>query len=75
MQSASHGIRQHDLDVTVHLFQITAHSRQGAAGTGGGHKGIHPAIGLMPDFRPGRLVVGQPVGGVVELIGPDRAGQ
>jgi len=36
-------------------------------------KPVDLAAGLVPDLRPGRLVMAPPVGEVVELVGPDRA--
>src|SRR5258708_1040844 len=36
-------------------------------------EGVDLAVGLPPDLRPGRLVMAAPVGGIVELVGPDRA--
>ena len=39
-------------------------------GLPGSHKGGHLAVRLPPDLGPGGAVVGRPVGGAVELVGP-----
>ena len=44
-----------------------------AAGADGADEAVDLAVGLPPDFRPGRLDVALAVGDVVELVGPDRA--
>ena len=44
---------------------------RGAAGAHRRDERIYGAFGLLPDFGPVDFVVGKPVGGIVELIGPD----
>ena len=47
--------------------------RQGAAGADCADEAVDLAAGLLPDFRAGRLEVDLAVGGIVELVGQDRA--
>ena len=58
----------------VLLLEVESHAGVGAAGAGSRHPGIHPTAALLPDLRPGGVVVGAAVGQVVELVGPDGAG-
>ena len=53
-------------------LQIRRHAGERAAGAGGGAKGVDFSAGVVPDLRPRGFEVREPVGRVVELIGPDR---
>ncbi len=59
----------HDPQVGVLLLQVAGHARHGAAGAQRDHDGIQLAAGLLPDLRPGGLVVGLGVGRVGVLVG------
>ena len=50
-----------------------ADTRECSAGADRAGKAVDLALGLAPDFGAGCLNVSVAVGGVVELIGPDRA--
>src|SRR5690242_12360953 len=66
-------IRERDLDGAVVLFEGNADTRERSTGAYGADEPVDLAIGLVPDFRTGRLHVAVTVGHIVELIGPDRA--
>ena len=61
-----HGV---DFRVRVLLLQVLADAGDGAAAALGGHEHVHLAAGLLPDLRPGGLVVGCDVVPVGELAG------
>ena len=55
---------------------MSAHPRDAAkrsARSDGGGEPVDAALRLRPDFRAGGFVMALPVGGIVELIGPNRA--
>ncbi len=56
-------------------LQIFRDARQRAAGATGGHEGIDAPAGLLPDLRARGSHVRLAIGGIVELVGPDRVRQ
>ena len=70
-EARSHGIGERDLDALG--LKEGPDAGNGSAGPDGAGEAGHGAAGLLPDFRPRRVDVGLAVGGVVELVGPDRA--
>src|SRR5205085_5334367 len=54
-------------------FQRHSHAGQSAAGADRTDETIDASARLTPDFRARSLNMGFAIGGVVELIGPDRA--
>ena len=68
------GIGADHLDRWVLLFQIAADTREGAAGAAAGDEVRDGAVGLSPDLRAGRLVMGQRVGRIEVLIRTVRPG-
>ncbi len=58
-----------------HRLQIRRHAGKRAARAGCGAKSVDLARGVVPDLGPGGFEVREPVGRVVELIGPDRIGK
>ena len=63
------GVSHDDLDTRVLLFEIAGHAGDGAAGAGSGHEVGDAPGGLLPQFGPGALVVGQRIVGVGVLVG------
>ena len=54
-------------------FERHGDAGERAAGADRADEAVDLAVGLLPDFRPGRLDMALAVGDVVELVGPDRA--
>ena len=73
VERRAHRIGERDLDVGVALLERHADAGERAAGADRADEAVDLAVGLPPDLRAGRLVVGLAVGDVVELVGPDRA--
>src|SRR5262245_2370460 len=63
------GLRRDHLQVRVLRLEEPSGSHDGPARADAGHEVGHVALGLAPDLRTGRLVVGERVGLVVVLIG------
>ena len=57
----------------IALLQRARHAAQGAAAAHRAGEAVDLAVGLVPDLGAGGAVVAVAVGGVVELVGPDRA--
>ena len=68
------GVGADDEDVRVPLLQVAAGARDRPAGPDGDDEGVDLAAGLLPDLRPGHLVVGVRVGHVRVLVGLEGAG-
>ena len=66
-------VGERDHDVRVALLERDADAGERAAGADRGDEAVDLAVGLAPDLGPGALDVGLAVGGIVELVGPDRA--
>jgi len=66
-------IRANRGDPGIALLQIQRHAGQGAARAHRRNKRADGALGLLPNFRPGRAIMGQPVRGIVKLIRPEPA--
>ena len=62
-----------DHEVRLALLQVAAGAADRAARADGGHEVRDPALGGLPDLRPGRRVVRLRVGGVRVLVGLPRA--
>mmetsp|Transcript_1667 Transcript_1667/g.2908 ORF Transcript_1667/g.2908 Transcript_1667/m.2908 type:complete len:493 (-) Transcript_1667:244-1722(-) len=62
------GVRHAHLHLRLHLFQVLASARDGAAGAAARHKVSHGALGLLPDLRTQGEVVGLGVARVVVLV-------
>src|SRR6185312_686486 len=75
IETAAGRIGQHAADGAPPRLQVPGDAGEGAAGARGDDEGVQAARGLLPDLRSGRLDMCLPVGGVVELIGPDGARQ
>ncbi len=63
-----------DLDVRVLLLEVASHPGDRAAGADADDEVRELAVGLAPQLRPGRLVVGLRVGRVRVLVGLEGAG-
>ena len=63
------GLYRHQADAGLLLLQEAACAGEGAAGSHARHQDIHGPVGVPPDLRPGGLIVGGGVGGVVKLAG------
>ena len=50
------------------LFEIFRHARDGSTGADRAHKCIDRSLGLRPDLGAGRLVVGESLGSIIELV-------
>ena len=57
-------LHRNKVDIRIFLPEETARSRDGPAGPHAGHKHIPLAACILPDLRPGRLIVGPGVGPV-----------
>jgi len=66
---ALHWLSAHDLDLGVGLLEAAGDAHQGAAGAHAGHEGGDLSVGLLQYLRGRGVVVGLPVGRVVELVG------
>lgn len=53
------------------FFEVAGDAGEGATSAGGAGEGVELARELGPELGAGCLDVGAPVGGVVELVGPD----
>jgi hypothetical protein len=58
-----------------HLLEEARQAGEGAGGAHADHHGVQVMAGLRPDLRAGAGLVGQGVGGVVELVGEVGVGQ
>ncbi len=67
------GIGGHDLDVGVLRLQVSADTRDRAAGAGAGNEVGDPAVGLGPDLGTGGQFVGLGIVGVGVLVRPERS--
>jgi len=72
VDARSHAVGQIDLDLGVALLERDPDAGERAAGADRAGKAIDLAVGLLPYFGAGRLVMPASVGEVVELVGPDR---
>jgi hypothetical protein len=72
IQRAARRIDQHDANRAGFRFEIARDARQRAAGAGGGAKRVDLAVGVAPDLRARRFEMRVAIGGIVELIGPNR---
>ena len=63
------GVGADHLDRRVLFLEVAADTRESAAGAAAGDEVGDLAVGLAPDLRAGRLVVGQRVGLVEVLVG------
>ena len=70
----AHGVGADDLDGRVLLLQVASRSGDRAAGADADDEVRELAVGLAPQLRPGRLVVGLRVGRVRVLVGLEGAG-
>src|SRR6185436_8685849 len=68
LEHRSVGVDAQRLDGRVLLFQIPGDAADRATGTDADDEVRDPAGGLLPDLRPGRLVVRLRVGQVVVLV-------
>src|SRR5690606_13171596 len=59
--------------VLVEFLEAHAHTRDGAACSGGAREAVDPTVHLLPEFWSGAFNMRPAIGGVVELVGPDRA--
>jgi hypothetical protein len=76
VQDATRRVRQPHLRLaTALLLQIPPNARERAASTSSSNERINSAGRLRPNFRARCPVMRVRVGGVVELVRPDRAGQ
>ena len=75
IQRAAGRIDQHDSDRRGFRLQEGGDARERAAGPGGRAKYVDLAAGVAPDLRPRRFGMGGAIGGVVELVRPDRVRQ
>src|SRR5690606_26501980 len=73
VERSAFGVRDADLDVGPPGAQPLRHAGERAAGTDGADETVHLAARLLPDLPGCRLDMCQPVGDVVELVGPDGA--
>ena len=60
---------RHHLYPGVFVLEIFPNAGDGAAGADTGHKDIHPAVGILPDLRPGGLPMGGGIGRIDKLAG------
>src|SRR5262245_17585086 len=67
------GVGDADHDVALLLAQIGRRARNGAARADGADEAVDPALGLLPDLRAGRDVMGLAVVEVVPLVGIEHA--
>src|SRR6185437_9003559 len=75
VERAAGRIGEHRAHLGTARLEELGHARHGATGTAGGNEGIDLTFGLLPDLRTRGLHMRAAIGGVVELIGPDRSGQ
>ena len=76
MQDATRRVRQPHLRLpTALLLQIPPNARERAAGTSSSNKSINSAGRLRPNLRARSPVMHVRVGGVIELVRPDRTGR
>ena len=66
------GFRGEAAHPRVPRLQRPGDSDEGAAGAHRGDPHVHPAAGLLPELAPGAQLVRARVGGVAELIRPER---
>ena len=57
----------------IALLQRHADARERAAGADGADEAVNPAVEVVENLRPRRLVMAVAVGDVVELVGPEGA--
>ncbi len=62
------GLDPDDANPRVELLETPGNAHEGARGAHGGHQQVDPGLGLFPDLLGGSVIVGLPVGLVVELI-------
>src|SRR5438874_7550512 len=72
IQTTARRVGEHAANGGAARLEVLRDARERAAGAGGGDEGIDAAVGLSPDLgaRGARMSIA--VGGVVELVGPDR---
>lgn len=64
----------HNLHVGILLLEGACHAGDGSAGTYASHEDVDLAVGLIPDFLTGGLIVALRVGRILKLLQDDRAG-
>src|SRR5207245_7529669 len=73
VQRRAHRVRQGDADVFVLFLEKLTYTGECPTGADGTGEAVHPAAGLLPDFRACAAVVSVAVSRVVPLVGPERA--
>src|ERR1700739_2609953 len=61
---------RHNLHAWILFLKKKSDSSERATGSTRGHKTCELMFSLFPDLRPGRVIMGQTISHIIELIGP-----